>query len=457
MTPPPDLSSLDEAAKDALILAQAEMIGHLREQVETLAAEVAALKARLDAPPKTPDNSSIPPSQGHKPNRTERRAAGKRKGRPGVSRALAEHPDKVEEALAETCPHCDHELTAADQTKVFAYDHIDIPPIRPIVTRIHLHRGQCPCCARKFTAPAPEGMAPGSPFGPNIVALIIHLHVTQMISFERLSKLMAEMFGLAISEGAIANMLARAEPKLTAAADLIAAEVRASAVIASDETSARVKGKTWWQWVMSSTAAVYHVIADTRGARVVTDFLEGAVPEVWVADRYGAQNGHARERQVCLAHLLRDTQYAIDEGDKSFAPGFQKLLRKACAIAARRERLKDSSLAAYLSTLESRLDRLLAAAPTSLAGRKLAKAVKACRPDLFVFMRRRDVPCTNNVSERHLRPSVIFRKVTGGFRSQWGATTYAAAASVIATGKLRGQTALSALRSVLTPPIPSTA
>jgi transposase len=28
------------------------------------------------------------------------------------------------------------------------------------------------------------------------------------------------------------------------------------------------------------------------------------------------------------------------------------------------------------------------------------------------------VPATNNVSERHLRPSVIFRKVTNGFRCE---------------------------------------
>jgi transposase len=300
-------------------------------------------------------------------------------------------------------------------------------------------------------------MAPGSPFGPNIIALIVHLHVTQMIGFERLSRLMGELFGLSISEGAISNILARAEARLSAAAEEIAKEVRAGKVVASDETSARVEGRTWWQWVMSSAAAVYHVIADTRAASVVDDFLDGAVPEVWVADRYGGQNNHALQRQVCLAHLLRDAQYAIDEGDEGFAPAFHKLLRKACAIAARRETLRDSTLAAYLSTLESTLDRLLAKTPTSPAGRKLARAVKACRPDLFVFMRRRDVPCTNNVSERHLRPSVVFRKVTGGFRSKWGAGVYAAAISVIATGRLRGQTALAALRDALEPPNLSTA
>jgi transposase len=59
------------------------------------------------------------------------------------------------------------------------------------------------------------------------------------------------------------------------------------------------------------------------------------------------------------------------------------------------------------------------------------------------------VPYTNNACERALRPSVIFRKVTGGFRAEWGAKVYAAAASVIATGRLYRLTALAALRAAL--------
>jgi transposase len=65
------------------------------------------------------------------------------------------------------------------------------------------------------------------------------------------------------------------------------------------------------------------------------------------------------------------------------------------------------------------------------------------------FVTRRDVPYTNNACERALRPSVIFRKVTGGFRAEWGAKVYAAAASVIATGRLHGLTALAAMRAAL--------
>src|SRR5439155_25666205 len=225
------------------------------------------------------------------------------------------------------------------QFGLLAYDHIELPPNRPVITRIHRHRGVCPSCRRGFTAPPPAGMPPGSPFGPDLVALILHLHVTQAISFERLVRLLDEVFGLRLSEGAIANLLARAGTPLAAAAETTAAAIRSSKVVASDETSARVEGKNRWQWVLLSSTAVRHLIPtgqarglkahDSRGAAVLTEFLGETKPDVWVADRYAAQAGHGNQRQLCLAHLLRDAQYAVDAVDTGFSPGFQKLLRRA--------------------------------------------------------------------------------------------------------------------------------
>ena len=437
----------------ALIEAQAEQIAGLvdaqTQQIAALTARIADLEAKLANPPKTPDNSSLPPSKGQKPNLPDR---GKkpRPDRPGAARALTEHPDRIIQATLAACPHCDHALGAADMTGIHAYDHIDLPPIRPMVTRVNRHRGVCPCCRKPVSAPAPEGFEPRSPFGPGIEALIIHLHITQAVSFERLSRLMAEVFALSISEGAIANILARAQAPLAAAVEAIAAEVRTSPVVGSDETSARVRGKTWWQWVLLSSTAICHVIADTRAASVVTEFLQGRQPEVWVADRYGGQLGHGVMRQMCLAHLLRDTKYAIEAGDTVFAPGFRLVLLRAVAIGKRRAALKDSTPAQYSADLDRRLDKLLAGPePKQDAPRRLYRAMRRDRADLFCFVTRRDVPYTNNACERALRPSVIFRKVTNGFRAEWGAKVYAAAASVIATGRLHGMTALEALRAAL--------
>ena len=80
MTPPPDLSRLTEAEKDALILA-------LWAQVQTLTARVAHLEARLNEPARTSSNSSLPPSKGHKANRPER---GRRAGAAWAGRAVAD-------------------------------------------------------------------------------------------------------------------------------------------------------------------------------------------------------------------------------------------------------------------------------------------------------------------------------------------------------------------------------
>ena len=92
----PDLSSLSPAEKDALIRALWAQVRALTEQVATLTARGAELEARRGVPPKTPDNSSLPPSWGKKPNRDDRpnRTSPRQGslGRKGGGRTLAEAP-----------------------------------------------------------------------------------------------------------------------------------------------------------------------------------------------------------------------------------------------------------------------------------------------------------------------------------------------------------------------------
>jgi transposase len=266
---------------------------------------------------------------------------------------------------------------------------------------------------------------------------------------ERLALLMGEMFGLSISEGAISNILARARYPLQGAAQAIEKVVLSSPVVCSDETSARVKGKTWWEWVFIGRRAALHVIRPSRGKAVVKELFGANRPEAWVSDMLGAQRGHGETWQVCLAHLIRDAQYAIDDGDTAFSEPFRLLLLRAMAIGRRREGLRDTTLEQYSGDLDRRLDRIMAAVPEGKAGRKLHNRMRLHRKSLFVFVTRRDVPYTNNISERHLRPSTIFRKVTNGFRCEWGAEAYAAFRSVVSTAKANGASVLDTVRFVL--------
>ena len=129
-------------------------------------------------------------------------------------------------------------------------------------------------------------MPEGTPFGPGIASTIAYLHGCQMIGFKRLTEVCQGLFGLTPSQGAIAIVLARVGEAITAPAERIAAEVRASKAIASDGDECAREGCIRWQWTFGCATAVYHVIAPTRGALCVpTDFLGGMKPQIWLSDR----------------------------------------------------------------------------------------------------------------------------------------------------------------------------
>ena len=187
------LDSLDKGTLIRLILSQAEAIDRLTREVEALRADNAklhadnaklladnaALRAKLDLPPKTPENSSTPPSQGCKGSGGESESSERKRRKPhaGAHRPLHANPTAKRDVFAASCQHCGAFFFDTPQFVCEAYDHIEIPPIIPDVTRVSLLGGACQCCARKFKAPPPQDMPKGSPFGPNLRALVIYLRL----------------------------------------------------------------------------------------------------------------------------------------------------------------------------------------------------------------------------------------------------------------------------------------
>ncbi len=456
----PDLRHLSHAAKDGLIHA-------LWAQVQSLTARVEALEARLAEPEKTPDNSSLPPSKGQKSNKPEQtKRVGPRKGslgREGGGRPLSCDPDETVTARPVACVHCQAALNDADQVLHGRYDKIDLPKVRPMVTRVERYAGRCPCCGGVTLAPVPAGLEHGSPFSVNIVALAIYLRFTHAISYRRLTQLFLHLFALRISEGALDALLQRAKPRLDNEVAAILERLRRSRIICSDETSVRVGGRTHWNWAkpakvptmrsiggkqaegFQNDQVVIHVVRNSRAAGVVTEVMAGHRPSIWVSDLYGAQQGHADLWQICLAHQLRDCTFAIDAGDTVFAPRMKSLLLRAVVLARRRKALAESTRRAYLRRLDHDLNAIMVLAPTNRDGRRLRKV----RSHLFTFLEHPDVPPDNNGSERELRPTATYRKVTGGFRSDWGADLFAAVRSVVSTAARRGTDAHQAIRLVL--------
>jgi transposase len=442
----PDLDSLSHDEKDALIRT-------LWAQVQLLTVRVAELEAKLGAPPKTPDNSSVPPSYGKKANREDKpKRQGPRQGslgRKGGGRALVAHPDETVVARPLCCAYCQAALGQDDQTLAARYDKIELPKVVPVVTRVERYAGHCQHCGGTTLAPLPEGLEVGTPFSLNIVALAMYLRFTHAISYRRLSRLLLDLFGLAISEGALDAAFQRAMPCFDAEVGAILARLRRARVVCSDETSVRVDGRTCWNWVFQNSDVVIHVVRHSRSAGVVREVMDGHRPAIWVSDLYGAQQGHAEDWQICLAHQLRDCQFAIEAGDCIFAPRMKMLLLRAFVLARRRHRLADSTRRQYRQRMERELDAVMALAPTNRDGRRLRKRYGKVRAHLFTFLDHPEVGADNNSSERELRPTATYRKVTGGFRSDWGADLFAALRSVVGTAARRGIDAYQAIRMTL--------
>jgi transposase len=442
----PNLDHLSHAEKDALIHA-------LWAQVQALTARVADLEARLGEPAKNSDNSSQPPSRDKKPNREDRpKRQGPRLGslgRKGGGRPLVENPDETVTARPVCCAQCQAAFAAADHKLVDRFDKIELPKVMPVVTRVELYAGHCQACGSTTLAPLPEGLEQGSPFSINIVTLALYLRFTHAISYRRLTRLMLELFGLSISEGALDAAFRRAMPRFDAEVSAILARLRRARVVCSDETSVRVGGRTYWNWVFQNNEVVIHVIRNSRAAGVVSEVMDGHRPALWVSDLYSAQQGHSIDWQICLAHQLRDCQFAIDAGDTIFAPRMKMLLLRAFVLARRRHHLAESTRRQYRQRLDRDLDAIMVLAPTTKDGCRLRKRYGKLRAHLFTFLDHPEVAPDNNSSERELRPTATYRKVTGGFRSKWGPDLFAAFRSVVGTAERRGIGAYQAIKMTL--------
>ena len=420
----------------------------LEKRIKTLEKQVADLRDLLlsqhPKPRKTAKNSSLPPSKSPKANKKAKRKAkrGPKAGHEGVSRKRSE-PDDTVECRVTHCACCGEDLSHLPQHEAGRHQVIDIPKVQPIVRDVVRYGRYCPGCETYQRADFPPGIKPGHVFGSQLEQLVLYLHYAHPLSYQRVQCILQDICGLSISKGALVNVVSRAKETLQEAADVIQSRLQEAPVIGSDETTLRVDGITHWQWVFQTPELAYFVVDPTRAAQVITDVMETS-PEVWVSDLLSSQLCHPADRhQICLAHQVRDLQYAIDAHDCAWATDLQTLFYDAMELNKHEEEIP-------LQEIHHQLDRLLDDEyPDNDDSRRLWRRYRKHRDALFLFLEREDVPPTNNASEQALRNSVIYRKVTGGFRTTWGAELYANFMSVLETARRQGHTIFETLSKLL--------
>ena len=141
----------------------------------------------------------------------------------------------------------------------------------------------------------------------------------------------------------------------------------------------------------------------------------------------------------------------MDVGDAIFSARMKTLLLRAFVLQRRWLDLAQSTRYQYRCRLYRDLKAVLALSPTQADGIRLQNRYRELQGNLFLFLDDTTIPPTNNASEQALRWSVIFRKVTNGFRSDWGRDLFAAVRSIVNTGRRQGFSTFESILAALNP------
>ena len=280
---PVTVEQLDALTREELLVLLKTLLPEfdaLRQRVAQLEAENERLKQQLDKSANS-RNSSQPPARDQKTNQSEKklRQHGPPVGHAPHTRALVDNPTQVMQAPVTECAYCLADLRGVAPEDFTRRQITELPEVKALVLETRQHHTTCPHCHTLNRAPLPAGLQAARCFGPNLEATVVFYKQTQHLSYERIVETMQQLHGVSLSEGALAAILQRAGEKAQPVADAIKEQVITGAVIRSDETSARVQAKNWWQWVFLSEHGVYHTIVPTRSAaEIVAVPTEAKVP-----------------------------------------------------------------------------------------------------------------------------------------------------------------------------------
>lgn len=423
---------------DVIIMSNEEQVDLILwqfKEIERLKKEVESLEKKLSSPKKDSKNSSVPPSKSFKSNKKDNISMPNNDVKDKIpkhsngGRELSDNPDKTFDFQASKCLDCNNEVLISKL--VASYDKIFLPEVKTKTVRVNVYECRCLNCNKVVETEIPDNLSSRELLSDNLKAMILYLHYENYVSFVRIEKYFKDIYNIEISQGLIDTVIKSSNPTLLEKVKEIKKSIQNSDLVCSDETSARVKGKTYWQWVFQNDDYSYHVIEKTRGAIVKEELFGDKHPAKYVSDAFSAQKVGIKEWQVCLAHQIRDCKYLIQLDNNEFALKMKELFQDSIKEKDSNLILKQSKKIEFLS----RLDTILEIRTKSNSEEKLRNRFSKLKNNLFMFLDYDNVPPTNNSSEQALRPSVIFRKVTNGFRSETGKNIFANFRTVVDTAK----------------------
>ena len=434
------------------------------KEIEYLKARVAELEKRLN---KNSSNSSKPPSSDglKKPARTGslrengKKLSGGQKGHKGETLKQVTHPDKIVLHVLESCPDCGSSMQNQPVLDKVKRQVFDIPVPKLEVTE---HQGEskyCVCCGKIVVSLFPEAVNSPTQYGNIIRSWSVYYQNQHFIPEDRLKQLFMDMYGVSLATSTLASFNDRAFKKLAEFEALTLTICKEAAVKHLDETGFRVEGKTQWMHTLSTPMFTYYHVSPKR--KSLLEGLQGTVVHDHWRPYYQLPDvKHA----LCNQHHLRELKALIEHDKEKWASQMSDFLRMALRC---RHRYGEHPIPKHqLERLEKIYDHIVEAGiiwHESLAplpfqkkrgklkrrtGHNLLLRLKNYREDVLRFLHDPLVPFTNNDAERDLRMVKCKQKVSGGFRTLYGAQQFARIRGFINTARKQGWNILASIKNI---------
>lgn len=430
-----------------LIVSLQKQIAELLKQVSELSAELAWYKSNRNS-----HNSHLPPGSDlhtsasrHPKRKKSSRYPGGQHGHKANRLEKVDVPDEVVIHDVASCSHCGEDVRLLEGEMIRTGQIFDIPRIELRVTEHHKIRKCCPKCGRHTSSSLPGTLDYiDAQYGDNLKSLVTYLSSRQFCSVTRTAECLGILTGANISTGFVWDTIHQKAEYVSPVYNQLLEKVKTSRVVGSDETGCRIGGQKGWMWVWCNEKYVYLKASDNRGYATILDVLgDGEQPFVMVSDCYPAQlKVKTADKQICLAHLLRECEGMYEKYNSKWAlllkSKLEQIIRltKAERITQKSIRRIEGELLMILKRVRGRAHEKVEVFRDRLC--KLKTHITTC-------LRNREVPPTNNMSERALRSTKVKMRVSSLFRTFDGAQDYAILRSIIDTAILQGKHPFDAL------------
>lgn len=420
--------------RDAQIAELKGRVSELERKLEQLTRDTQRQTAKF------PRRKLIPPEQ--------HRKSGRRPGHDGAFRAIPKTVHQTIEVPCSKCPECRVPLLDPQTRDLY---QTDIPPITPRVTKFVVHGGTCPCCGtyrqgrheEQITDPTPVVQ---SVLGPRVLGMASDWKHRLGIVYRKISELFDTCFSLSVSPGTLSRAEIRFAQRALPTYEWLIDALRKAGVVQADETGWRISRRSAWLWVFASKDITIYAIRFSRGHEVPATMLGDDFDGVLIVDGLSSYDVLECVKGRCLGHILRRSRDLTQSGslppsDRDHVESLITLLKKGLETAAHRDDWATSTYSRKCSQIERAFDEWLTQAAKTRRHadvKRLAKHLRHHREEWLLFLYDPEIPATNNLAERQIRPAVILRKLGSCHRKFLHALAHDITASLTTTCRQRG-------------------